>query len=305
MQATGPAAAYRRSVTALVLLVLLGWATAVSAPEAAAAGQPVVTATTLQALPGTTATVKTAVSFAARVSPGDASGYVRFTGDGRVIASVTVVDGAATTAGIYLPVGSPQVVATFVPHDPSAFTPSASPPVGMTVTGVPNVWLTTASGDLVQGSAPVEPGRSYGVHVAGFPAGALVAVRVGATTLEPAIRADTTGEGALDLALPATFAPGVYTVDASAGEASAQVVFYVIPPAGATATAVASAGVPPQPSTAAATPSRAPAGAGGTLAHTGADPFGPGVLGLVLIGLGAWVVLWSRPVPARPYRPRH
>jgi hypothetical protein len=192
-------------------------------------------------------------------------------------------------------------VATFVPYDPGAFTSSQSSPVGLVVTGVPSVWVTTAAGAFVPGSAPVQTGRSYRVNVAGYPAYAEVVVRLGTQTLTPDIRVDAAGAGSLTLLLPAGFAPGVYTIDASAGSAVSQAVFYVIAPGGPSATQVAPAVVPgPSTTTPRVSPASTPQG---TLAHTGADPLAPLGSGLLLLLVGALLVAAAG--GPRAYVPRH
>lgn len=300
MSATGSTA--QRRVASVLAAVLVGaWVFGLDLSAASAAGQPVVTGTVLQVLPATGATVTTPVSFSASVTPAAAAGFVRFTGDGRILASVDVVGGTATTGGLYLPVGTPEVVATFVPYDPGAFTSSQSSPVRLAITGVPTVWVTTAAGTYVPGSAPVQTGRSYQVKVAGYPAYAVVVVRLGTQTLTPDIRTDAAGTGSLNLLLPSGFAPGVYTLDASAGSAVSQAVFYVIAPGGPSATTAAPVVVADPSSTPPST--EAPSAPEGTLASTGADTQAPLASGLLLLLVGALLVAAAG--GPRSYVPRH
>lgn len=292
----------RRRIAAAAAAVLAAACSLLAgAPSASAGGAAVPTSAALEVRPGASATTETALTLAARVSPTDAAGFVRFSGDGRVLASVDVVGGAATSGAIFLPVGAVDVVATFVPYDPGAFASSQSPAVRVLVSGVPSVWVATSSGQLVPGSAPVRTGSTYTVHVSGFPAFAQVAVRMGAQTLAPGIVTDATGAGSLPVLLPAGLAPGVYTVDASAGAAGAQVVFYVLPPAGPSPTAAAATTLPPTVSTTGEAPATSPSQ--GVLAHTGADPFGPLACGLALLLGGG--LLMAAAGDRRTYQPRH
>ena len=293
----------RRHAVVATAALLAAWSFLVGAPAAAADGSAAATSTALDVRPGTSVTVETVLTLSARVSPARAAGFVRFTGDGRVLASVDVVGGLATSGVLHLPVGTWDVVATFVPYDPGAFTSSQSAAVPMAVAGVPSVWVATASGQLVPGSAPVQTGRTYSVHVAGFPAYTRIVVRMGAQTLAPGITADAAGAGSLPVVLPADLAPGVYTVDASAGPVESQVVFYVIPSGGPspTTTAAAATAVPSvSGAPAAATTTSSPQGG---LAHTGADPLAPLASGLGLLLAGGLLVAGAG--DRRTYRARH
>lgn len=276
----------RMTAAAAALLTLLSVLLVGQAPTASAASATV-TRTALLVQPGTSVTTQTAVSLVASVEPAGAAGFVVFTGGGRTLASAAVVGGRATVGNLYLAVGILEVVATFTPNDASAFTPSASGAVQISSRDVPNVWLTEGSGEIVAGSAPLTPGTSYAVNVSGFPAGAPVALRLAGRELSPGIVADSRGAGVAPLALPA--APGVYTLEASSGALVTAVVFYVVPPAADAGSAPAGP-VPSQPGQQSATTGTAVAASPGSLASTGAEPFGPGAAGLALLALGVLLV---------------
>ena len=292
------------SVAGLVVALLTTALMVMVTPSAQAGTAATVTTTSLQVEPGTSVTVQTAVSLVAGVSPSTAAGFVVFSGGGKTLASAKVIDGMATVGNVYLRLGLLDVVATFTSNDSSAFTPSMSAPVTVTVREVPNVWVTDSTGAIIAGSAPVTPGRSYTVNVSGFRAGADVEVQLAGRAVPPGIRANGSGIGALVLDLAESFPPGVYTLEASAGSVTTAVVFYVVP------TGVPAPTTTPVPTEAAATAPvgvvvpAAPLPSTGGLASTGADPVGPGLAGIlfVVVGLLLWRVGSS---PAPQYARRH
>lgn len=236
--------ATRVAASVAVLLALVGLALLVPpAARAADATRLALTITTSQP-----ASVGSAVTFRATVTPASAAGSVAFTIDERPLATVAVTGGVATTTIRIQKAGQYLVRAAFTPVSGSTTAQAASSSnVVLVVGSVARVSVQDTAGRAIPGGTAVPAGSPIRLAVAGFPARTAVTFTIGAASLPGSVTTDARGAGVLQTRIPG-LEKGEFLVVAYGGRStavSAVVVKGVVPGATPTPTFCPATSPPP------------------------------------------------------------
>jgi hypothetical protein len=298
----------RRRRRVLVVLTTLA-ATAVSlllAPiaPAMASSTPMATRVGLAVVPTGPIPSPGQASLIASVTPTDAAGRVFFSI--RRNATTPVSLNAVVSAGRaqvdkvgFSRDGRYEIVAQFVPDDPSAFDESGSAPRVLVVSPTPVLRLFTTSGVEVTANTVVAPREQLLARLSGFPARTRVTLRWDRKVLVPRVPVDGDGAGTAILTLPVRLGGGRHVLSAIVGQVRTAVVLLTNRPVSTISTRV---GKPETdiPDTGTGEPTvQVPSSGGGSLAHTGANPVPLASAAGALLMLGATMVLIGR-TPRRP-----
>jgi len=240
--------------------------------------------------------------------------------NGTTVLGTAPVSGTGTCSinNTFAAQGAVSLTLRFVPTDPAVFVGSTSTAVVVTVAAAPptpptdppttptdNEVIAEIDGKVVTGEPTVRPGKEIFLDVEGFDPDENVTVTLEGETTAPAgtdgaavgprlldtVVADSDGIVLFDFTVPASLAPGNYTLTFEGVESGESAVFAFVVEAAAVSTT-------PTTATGTTTTAGATTGAGGTtgrgglLALTGASVGGALGLATLLLGAGA-VALWT------------
>jgi hypothetical protein len=295
----------RWSVRLLVLAattwIALGGAAAASAEEPVTVSNVTLT---VQSDPSGVTTKVTAVVLTASALPRSTPGIVTFLAGGRPIGSAPLVSGVAVLDPRTFAVGIYEFTAQ-VNRSPSGSSGATSSPVSLTVTDLPQVLLASPSGAVLSPGGPVAAGTMVRVQGKGFRPNALVQVEVNGRPVPAPFTTSPLGTGSTDYQITQATPSGLYSLEASDGERSALVVFYVYNPTSSPGPEAGRPGAPtPVPSapgvigvdvpsngTQGPPPGSLPAtGSQGSLPQTGAQLLPLASASLTLLAVGAFMI---------------
>ncbi|MEO6701600.1 MAG: Ig-like domain-containing protein [Jatrophihabitantaceae bacterium] len=246
--------------------------------------------TTLAVAPAGKVTEGNSVSLTATVSPAGAAGSITFSDGTTSIGTAAVTAGKATLATTTLAVGDHSFTAAFTPTDSTAFGPSTSSAVSLTVVKAPTIGTATVNGKPVSSGSQLKPGDTVTITGSDYQPGESVkVVLTPGTTVLAAVTADSSGNVSATVTLPSTLSAGAHTLTLQGSLASATFRFTV---AGPTGTPTPTSTAP----SASASSSEAGSGStsGGGLASTGAQVTAGLSVAVLLMIAGAGVLLSTR-----------